>query len=277
MIFIDNISFLYVIAFILAYNLARQLSRNKLFLNLLLIIGSVAVLTTVSNLSSIGGVLIISLIVFLGGKLLNWQTKFKRGYLFILVSALIVLFIIKNYQIADFSLVQRIGLSYILFRLIHYLIDSSRGKIEDYNVLSFLNYIIFFPTFIAGPIDEYNNFNYWINQKRKNYNILLVKAGLFKLILGIFKKFLIVPIVINYSLDFSLLEADFTWQVALLISLFFYSLYILFDFSGYSDIAIGTAYLIGIKTPENFDNPYFSKNLSIFLEKMAYDILKFPV
>lgn len=267
MIFIDNISFLYVIAFIFAYNLARQLTSNKIFLNLLLILGSVTVLTTVSNLSSIGGVLIISLLVFLGGILINRQTKFKRGFLYILVSALIILFIIKNYQIADFSLVQRIGLSYILFRLIHFLIDSSRGKIHDNNLLSFLNYIIFFPTFIAGPIDEYNNFNYWINQKRKNYNILLVKAGLFKLILGIFKKFFIVPIVINYSLDFSLLEADFSWQVALLISLFFYSLYILFDFSGYSDIAIGTAYLIGIKTPENFDNPYFSKNLSIFWKK----------
>lgn len=68
-------------------------------------------------------------------------------------------------------------------------------------------------------------------------------------------------------MDFSLFEQQMVWQQGLLLSLFLYSLYILFDFSGYSDIAIGTAYLIGIKIPENFDNPYGSKSLSVFWKK----------
>tara|TARA_B110001452_G_scaffold33543_1_gene25991 strand:- start:2433 stop:3809 length:1377 start_codon:yes stop_codon:yes gene_type:complete len=85
--------------------------------------------------------------------------------------------------------------------------------------------------------------------------------------LGIIKKFFIVPIILSYAIDFSMFDGDLIWQLNLLISLLMYSLYIYLDFSGYSDVTIGTAYLIGIKTPENFDNPYFSSSLAIFWRK----------
>jgi len=73
--------------------------------------------------------------------------------------------------------------------------------------------------------------------------------------------------VIDYALDYTVLLPEFSPLMALFLSLLAYSAYIYFDFSGYSDIAIGTAYLIGIKTPENFNNPYFSLNLSVFWKR----------
>jgi len=228
-------------------------------------VGSFVLVGTVCTHESIATVLVLSSLVYFAGKLL--RKKKSKFYLISFITILIIAFVIKNYQIAEIKLIQAIGLSYILFRLIHFLIESNRGTIKDYNYLSFLNYIIFFPTFIAGPIDEYNNFNYWIKQKRNTYKTILIKAGTFRLLLGVVKKFFLVPIIVNYSLDFSLFGGGTIWQSGFIYSLLLYSLYILFDFSGYSDIAIGTAYLIGIKTPENFDNPYFSRNLSIFWKK----------
>lgn len=267
MIFLESSSFFYVVAFILIYNGVWFVSTSKLVLNLLLLLGSIIVLTTVSDIQSIGILLLVSSLVFFAGKFLSKSKKNNNFYLFIFIAILILLFIIKNYRIVDLSLVNRVGLSYILFRLIHFLVDSNRKQIHEYDMLTFCNYIIFFPTFIAGPIDEYNNFNYWIKQKRDSYKVILVKAGIFRLMLGIVKKFFLVPLIINYSLDFSLFEGKFIWQEGLLISLLLYSFYILFDFSGYSDIAIGTAYLIGIRTPENFNNPYLSPNLSVFWKR----------
>ena len=267
MIFFENISFIYVIIFIIVYNVIKVFFKSKMISNFLLFFGSILILNCLTSLDSIGIVIFTSVLVFLGGIFLRKIKNNNKIYLFIFITILISLFIVKNYKLADISLLERVGLSYILFRLLHFLIDSSNKKIKNYELTSFINYVIFFPTFIAGPIDEYNNFSYWISQKRKRYRIILFKIGSFKLILGVFKKFLVVPLIINYSTDFSLFENQIIWQENLLISLALYSLYILFDFSGYSDIAIGTAYLIGIKTPENFNNPYFSTTLSIFWKK----------
>ncbi len=277
MIFLSNISFAFIIIFILLYNGVRQLWPNKNILNGLLILGSTIILGTIvsyESLAIIGG---LSLAIFFIGKRLSFQIKRKRLYLSLSIGVLIALFCFKNYNLVNFDLLQRVGLSYILFRLIHFLVDSSKGKIHDYDAIAFINYVIFFPTFMAGPIDEYNNFNYWIKQKKSHYRLKLMKAGLFKLCLGIVKKFFLVPIIVSYSLNFSLFDSEIIWQESLLISLVLYSFYILFDFSGYSDIAIGTAYLIGIKTPENFDNPYYSKSLSVFWKKwhMTFSIFLF--
>jgi D-alanyl-lipoteichoic acid acyltransferase DltB (MBOAT superfamily) len=267
MIFLTNISFIYIIIFIIIYNISSITFRNRRVSNILLFIGSITILSTLTTINSLGIIIAISTLVFFAGYFLNKKPQSNKVYLSIFIGILIALFVVKNYKLAELALLQRIGISYVLFRLIHFLIDSFNKKIHEYNLLNFLNYIIFFPSFIAGPIDEYNNSSYWIKQRRNSYKVLLFKAGIFKLLLGIVKKFFLVPLIINYSLDFSLFEESLIWQENLLASLFFYSLYILFDFSGYSDIAIGTAYLIGIKTPENFDSPYFSTNLSLFWKK----------
>lgn len=265
MIFLSNSSFVFVLLFVVLYNLVFKLSKNKTALNWVLLIGSTVILTTILSISSMLIILIISVMVYgVGVKLNKNQSKWL---LRISVGILLILFVLKNYNLANFDLLQRVGLSYILFRLIHFLIDSSKHQIKEYSILSFINYIVFFPSFMAGPIDEYNNFNYWVKQSHGTYRVVMFKAGLYRISVGVLKKFFIVPLIVNYSMDFSLFDSHYLWQEGLFMSLILYSFYILFDFSGYSDIAIGTAYLIGIKTPENFDNPYASKNLSVFWKK----------
>ncbi|MBD79834.1 MAG: hypothetical protein CL840_13045 [Crocinitomicaceae bacterium] len=267
MIFNDNYSFLLVIAFIVVYNAFAFFYRNQYALNILLVGGSIIILSTISSIASIGIVLCVSALVFFCGKYLSKREERSDFFLLLFIGILVFLFVLKNYNLASFELLHRIGLSYILFRLIHFLVESSKKNIVDYNLLSFLNYIIYFPSFIAGPIDEFNNFNYWIKQKRNNYRVALFKAGTFRLLVGIIKKFFIVPIIASYALDFASFDATYSWQISLFLSLIFYSFYILFDFSGYSDIAIGSAYLLGVKTPENFNNPYSSASLSVFWKK----------
>lgn len=266
MIFTNISSFFYILLFIVIYNVCSYLFKSKVLSNILLLLGSIVVLSTLTSFVSLGIVIALSSLVYLGGKKLSKLPKRSILLQGLFIGVLVFLFVLKNYKIVGFDLLQRIGLSYILFRLIHFIIESSKKSIKEYSWMNFVNYVIFFPTFIAGPIDDYNNFNFWAKQKHNNYKTLMVKAGLFKLLLGVTKKFFLVPIILSYSLDFSLFEHE-AWQLSFGISLLLYSFYILFDFSGYSDIAIGTAYLIGIKTPENFNAPYLAPSLSNFWKR----------
>jgi alginate O-acetyltransferase complex protein AlgI len=146
-------------------------------------------------------------------------------------------------------------------------VESYRKTIHRSNLFTFLNYIFFFPNYLAGPIDTYKNFHYWMGNTRFRYHRSLFFAGVSRIFIGAVKTLIIVPMVIDYALDYSILIPEFSAFSALMLSLLAYSAYIYFDFSGYSDIAIGTACLIGIRTPENFNNPYFSANLSVFWKR----------
>lgn len=204
MIFLANSTFIYILVFIIIYNISSFLLKNRTLSNILLALGSIVVLGTVCSIESIVTIIAISTLVYFAGRNLNKKKRKTKLFLGIYIALLVTIFVIKNYEIAKLSFLSAIGLSYILFRLIHYLIESKNRKIAEYNLLSFINYIIFFPTFLAGPIDDYNNFNYWTKQKRNSYKITLIKAGGFKILLGVVKKFFLVPIIVNYSMDFSL-------------------------------------------------------------------------
>ena len=144
----------------------------------------------------------------------------------------------------------------------YWIIESNKRTIKRSNFLVFLNYIFFFPSILAGPIDTYANFHYWVGNSNWKYQQSLFFAGITRIFLGAFKTLGIVPLIVVTATDYTVLLNDFTPLIAVLLSLVAYSFYIYFDFSGYSDIAIGTAYLVGIKTPENFNAPYLSTDLS---------------
>lgn len=222
---------------------------------------------------------ILSLLTYLSGKIL--QKKNSKPLLSISLIIVILLFCLRNYEYLQDAIsntflafinapilsVQKIGLSYILFRFVHWLIESFRKNIEQTNFITFLNYVFFFPSILAGPIDTYKNYHYWLHKNNNNYQRELFFAGITRIFIGAIKTLAIVPLVIDYATDYSELMPEFGMTSALMISLFAYSVYIYFDFSGYCDIAIGTAYLLGIKTPENFNNPYVAENLSVFWKR----------
>lgn len=279
MLFSNYLLFIYIVSFVVIYTMVRSFTKSVLLRNGLIAIANVLLLLNLVKEHTIIVLAILSLIVYVLGRLL--QTKNSKALLSFSLSLIIVLFIVRNYSAVQSLLshsflsflhapilsVQKLGLSYILFRFVHWLIESFKQKIQKPNFLTFINYILFFPSILAGPIDTYNNFQYWIGKSNASYSRSLFFAGISRIFIGALKTLGLVPLIIHYATDYSVFPVSIPPLMALFMSLICYSFYIYLDFSGYSDIAIGTAYLIGIKTPENFNNPYRSQNLSEFWKR----------
>ena len=168
----------------------------------------------------------------------------------------------QNVELASNSEIRWIGYSYIAFRLIHAIREYQKGRLKDVSVISFANYCLFFPSLSAGPIAKYDDFSSQMETPKfeRNENIMI---GSERLMVGLFKKFVIADSLAMLALN-PTNAAQFTSQGWVWLALFFYSLQIYFDFSGYTDIAIGLGLFLGIKLPENFDKPYLKSNLTKF-------------
>jgi alginate O-acetyltransferase complex protein AlgI len=155
-----------------------------------------------------------------------------------------------------------LGYSYTAFRLLHILFDKRKDRLPDMDLAEFASYVIFFPAFIAGPIDRVQNFT---KQMRASPVIDAARfiAGMERLTLGIFKKFVLADSLALISLNAINAEQinNTLWGW---IILYAYSFRILLDFSGYTDIAIGIGIFTGIQLPENFNRPYLKSNLTEF-------------
>lgn len=153
-----------------------------------------------------------------------------------------------------------VGASYFTFKAIHVIVETYRGAITAVDALTFFNYMTFFPAFISGPINRYPDFATQLAGPAPALGTDL-RAGGERIVHGLFKKFVLVPIVFPYVLtNFSKPLAQASLLESLL-GLYAYALYFFFDFAGYTDLAIGGARLIGIRLPENFDRPFFQKNI----------------
>ena len=272
-------SFLIILLLVGLYHLAKSLWNNEILKNAVLLFCSIVVLLTVINEHTLYCLLGLSGLIYFLGTLFS-KKKPRIGFV-VTILILIISYSIRSYPIiqkiiADSIIdflnkpilsVQKIGLSYILFRMIHWLVDSYKGKIVNGSFLTFINYILFFPSFIAGPIDTYNNFQFHLSKKSNKLDLRLFFSGVARLFLGAFKTLVIVPLIIDVSTDYTLLLSDYPPLLAITFSAICYSIYIYLDFSGYSDIAIGLGYLFSIKTPENFDSPYLAKNISDFWKR----------
>ena len=154
-----------------------------------------------------------------------------------------------------------LGFSYIAFRLIHTLRDFQNKRLEPTDARTFFNYVIFLPALTAGPIDRFQNFKNELNQETL-FAEDAHKGGI-RLVKGLAKKFVIADTLAIFSINqnnISLVNSP-AW---LWIMLFAFALMIFFDFSGYTDIALGISALLGISLPENFNRPYLARNLTDF-------------
>ena len=153
-----------------------------------------------------------------------------------------------------------VGISFVALRLTCYLVDSWwRDDIID--LKNFLLYIFYFPAYIAGPIERPSVFadrvKYWQRPKSRK-----VFDGIDRFVSGLFKKFVVADLIYPYSL--AQLSVDFSTSWQLCLGILAYSLYIYWEFSGYTDIALGVSACLGIELPENFDRPYTKTDLSEF-------------
>jgi D-alanyl-lipoteichoic acid acyltransferase DltB (MBOAT superfamily) len=156
-----------------------------------------------------------------------------------------------------------LGFSYIAFRLLHTLRDRQTGRLPILSLQEYVSYVVFFPSLTAGPIDRAERFVKDFNLSKNDARLAARVEGGKRIAVGLFKKFVLadtLALVALSSVNFSQVQSTF-WMWALLYA---YALRIYFDFSGYTDIAIGIGRLMGIKLPENFDRPYLKPNLTSF-------------
>ncbi|MBL1243819.1 MAG: MBOAT family protein [Sulfurimonas sp.] len=168
-----------------------------------------------------------------------------------------------------------LAISFFTFQQIAYLVDSYRGETKEYDFLNYGLFVTFFPQLIAGPIVHHKEMMPQfanVKNKIKNYeNILL---GLFIFSIGLFKKVAIADTFAVWATNgfdkaeyLTLLEA---WATSLS-----YTFQLYFDFSGYTDMAIGVALLFNIKLPMNFNSPYKASNIQDFWRRWHITLSRF--
>ena len=168
----------------------------------------------------------------------------------------------QDTDLAKASELEWLGFSYVAFRLIHTLRDRQTGKLPVLTLREYTTYVIFFPAFTAGPIDRAERFLKDLQTLPGPEADRLVQGGM-RIAVGIGKKFVIADSLSYIALNTTKAEQA-TSTGGLWVLLYAYALQIYFDFSGYSDIAIGIGQLFGIKLPENFNLPYLKRNITVF-------------
>lgn len=167
------------------------------------------------------------------------------------------------YGVKNINIIAPLGISFYTFKTLSYVIDVYRGiQKPEKNIAYFALYVSFFPQILAGPIDRASNLLPQLHEKH-SFDYDLVTEGFRRILWGAFKKIviadrlaLIVNQVYNHSHNYS--------GLPFIIATYSYALQLYCDFSGYSDMAIGTAKVFGIKSIENFNYPYISQTISEF-------------
>lgn len=156
-----------------------------------------------------------------------------------------------------------VGISFYTFQALSYSIDVYRGKMEPTkDIVAFFAFISFFPQLVAGPIERATNLLPQF-QKKREFDYDTAVDGLRQILWGLFKKIVVAD---NCAVYVDQVFSTYTEQSGstLLLAAIFFTFQIYGDFSGYSDIAIGTAKLFGIKLIRNFNVPYFSRDIAEF-------------
>ncbi|MBZ0300057.1 MAG: hypothetical protein K8J31_09965 [Anaerolineae bacterium] len=224
----------------------------------------------------------LALILTAGGIVLLWRTPYlahdRLSIAMLMLIALLVMIkyepltiglssVLRSWRGQDVTLAAStdwswLGFSYVAFRLIHTLRDRQTGQLPPVSLREYVTYVIFFPAYTAGPIDRAERFAI-------DYRALpaltaaRLTEGLGRIVVGIMKKFVLADTLALLSLD-ATRAAQVTSAGGLWLLLYVYAFRLFFDFSGYTDIAIGIGILYGVQLPENFDRPYLRNNIAAF-------------
>lgn len=168
----------------------------------------------------------------------------------------------KVFAIIQLHLLAFIGISYMSFKTIQIMLEISDGLIkEKISVKDYLQFLLFFPTVSSGPIDRSRRFLKEINEvmPRKDY-LELAGDGIYRIVLGLLYK-----VVLSTYVYQILLALSNTGTVVYSIKyMYLYTLYLFFDFAGYSLMAVGSSNVLGIQTPMNFNKPFLSIDIKDF-------------
>ncbi|MFK4317619.1 membrane protein involved in D-alanine export [Bacillus sp. RC145] len=165
--------------------------------------------------------------------------------------------------VPELKFVVFLGMSYVTFRAVQMVFEVRDNLIKELSFFNFWEFVLFFPAISTGPIDRYRRFQKDIQKppSAEEYQNLLY-TGLNRIFQGFLYKFIIAYLIKQYFMDPAFAQQDTI--LSNMIYMYSYSLYLFFDFAGYSSFVIGVSYMMGIKTPENFNKPFISRNIKDF-------------
>lgn len=165
-----------------------------------------------------------------------------------------------NY-VNQLNLLLPLGISFYTFQTVGYLLDVYNGKSEsEKNFFKFALFVSFFPQIIQGPISRFDDLKSELF-KENEFDFYNIKSGFIRILWGLFKKLIIADRVAAYVRDAFYFYNDYK-GLYILFAVFFYAMQIYGDFSGGIDITIGVAEMLSIKLTENFERPFFSKDIA---------------
>lgn len=187
------------------------------------------------------------------------ETKRLKPLVFLSIFPLVIN---KVFALTSMHLLAFIGISYMSFKTIQIMLEISDGLIkEKISIKDYLQFLLFFPTVSAGPIDRSRRFLKEINEvmPRKEY-LELAGNGVYRIVLGLLYK-----VVLSTYVYQMLIALSNTGTVVYSIKyMYLYTLYLFFDFAGYSLMAVGSSNILGIQTPMNFNKPFLSVDIKDF-------------
>ncbi len=157
--------------------------------------------------------------------------------------------------------IELLGVSYMSFRAVQVLIEIYDGQIKALSLVDFSYFLLFFPSVSSGPLDRYRRFSADLHTVHTGEEYAaLFKEGVWKIMLGAVYNFALGNLIWNFWVA-KLPETGFlaTWSY-----LYGYTFFMFFNFAGYSLMAIGTAYILGVQMPENFNMPFLSRDMKDF-------------
>ena len=161
-----------------------------------------------------------------------------------------------NYQIFF------LGLSYVSFRSLDVIIGIHDEMIQSVPPIQYFTYLLLFTTISSGPIDRFRRFNEdWKRERTRDEFLLDLDGGIHRIFTGFLYKFILAALIKQYWLD---PVSQGTNVLHIVSYMYAYTFYLFFDFAGYSAFAIGFSYIFGIRTPENFNRPFLSRDIREF-------------
>jgi len=182
---------------------------------------------------------------------------------------------LSNENMTLLHLALPLAISFFTFQQIAYLVDSYRGETHEYDFLNYANFVTFFPQLIAGPIVHHSEMMPQFSKRQnkiKNYQN--IASGLFIFSIGLFKKVVIADSFSVWATAGFDVATTLNFFEAWLTSLS-YTFQLYFDFSGYTDMAIGIALLFNIRLPINFNSPYKAVNIQYFWRRWHITLSRF--
>ncbi|MFC0233683.1 D-alanyl-lipoteichoic acid biosynthesis protein DltB [Vagococcus entomophilus] len=209
--------------------------------------------------------------VLLGAAYFRYRQKKNNSWVFygtVLagIAPLVIVKVAPIWQINP-TFIGFLGISYLTFKAVQMIMEIRDGIIKEFHIGRYIQFLIFFPTISSGPIDRYRRFEKELTTApTQNKYFELLSKGIHNIFLGCLYKYILGYILgaqlLPYVKEFAINQGGVSLGV--LAYMYVYSLYLFFDFAGYSLFAVGTSYLMGYETPINFNKPFLSPNIKEF-------------